>query len=91
MCSTPKPRQTKQIRTYQNAISADMDQSSYSRMIRQASAAYEKRHPETAMVHRTLKQNKNRLIQSSKSFKHWLTEANLKRLAQLLTKKITID
>ena len=90
MCSTPKPKQTRQIRTYQNAISADMDQNSYSRMIRQANEAYEKRYPETEIATPSPRQKQNKPAFSSKSFKYWFTQAMLKELAQLLTEKITV-
>lgn len=88
MCSSPKLIQTKPGRSYSQAMSVEMDQTSYSRMIHQANDAYEKRHPEKLDEPVKLKA-KEKLI--AKPVSYWLTKASLTELAQLLARNITIS
>ena len=92
MCSTPKLKPVKQTKNYQKTLSMDMDQASYSRMIRLANAAYEKRHPESFdKPVRTRKNKKIRPTFSSKPLSYWLTKANMTELRYLLSNYISIN
>jgi len=92
MCSTPKAKKTKTGNHLSVSLSADMDQPSYSRMIQQANAAYEKRHPEStdlSLPH----VDKTTLSKRSapRSLRYWLTEARISELKQLLIRHISIN
>lgn len=90
MCSTPKLRPVKQKRAVSSSFSQDMDQSSYSKMIHQANAAYEKRHPES--FHKPLFTKKiNKRTISSKPFLYWITQANMTEIKSLLSNYISVN
>lgn len=82
----------KQKRAIPTAYSQGMDQSSYSKMIHQANAAYEKRHPES--LNKPLSSNrrkKQKLTVSSKPFLYWITQANMTEIKSLLSNYISVN
>lgn len=92
MCSTPKLKPVKAKRTNANNIYQGMDQSSYSKMIKQASAAYEKKHPESLNQITPLRKNKKtKLLVSSKPLLYWLTQADMSELRRLMSQYISIN
>lgn len=91
MCSTPKLKKTKQSKSYQGALSVEMDQSSYARMIRQANDAYEKRHPDSVDKPVIIRNKKLKSQTISKPLSYWFTQASMTELRQLISRRITIN